>query len=383
MRRLGPVALACLLVGLVAVPARADRRTDLEQLREAIEESRARVDQYEREERGLLEAVEALDRAAALLARDVAQARRRATAARNDHARVQAELAEASSRLAKTRRALSGRAVALYRAGELGAVRLLFSSGGLPEFLSRVAALRRLLGLDAELLERHRVASAELAEAELRARDAATRLSDAEEKLRQRSDELAGERARKRVLVRRLHADRTRERSALVELEKAARALEETLERLGEEEAPGGQPAGPPFAALRRRLDPPVDAPVVRGFGRLVDPEFLTETFHSGLLYAVPLGTPVQAVAAGRVRFAGWFRGYGKLVILDHGDGYFSVSGHLEEIEVAVGDAVAARQTVGRAGETGSLAGPRLYFEIRREAEALDPAEWLRPAGAR
>ena len=118
-------------------------------------------------------------------------------------------------------------------------------------------------------------------------------------------------------------------------------------------------------------------------FGRVVDAELLTETFHSGLLFEAPLGTPVEAVAAGRVRFAGWFRGYGQLVILDHGDGYFSVSGHLDSLEVAVGDAVQARHAIGRVGETGTLAGPRLYFEIRRGGEPLDPADWLRMPGAR
>jgi septal ring factor EnvC (AmiA/AmiB activator) len=100
------------------------------------------------------------------------------------------------------------------------------------------------------------------------------------------------------------------------------------------------------------------------------------------VVYEVPLGTPVRAVAAGVVRFAGWFQGYGRMVILDHGGGYFTVSGHLERVDVERGDAVAAGEVFGSAGETGSLAGPRLYFEIRRGGEPLDPAEWLPAAPA-
>jgi septal ring factor EnvC (AmiA/AmiB activator) len=83
------------------------------------------------------------------------------------------------------------------------------------------------------------------------------------------------------------------------------------------------------------------------------------------------------------VRFAGWFRGYGKIVILDHGSAWYTVSGHLDEIDVAVGDAVARGAPIGRVGDTGSLAGPQLYFEIRRGGEALDPADWLRGGGGR
>ncbi len=135
---------------------------------------------------------------------------------------------------------------------------------------------------------------------------------------------------------------------------------------------------GPPFPSLRRRLDPPVKGPIVRSFGREVDEEFKTETFHSGIVIDAPMGTPVAAVSAGRVRFAGWFRGYGRIVILDHADNWFTVSGHLDELDVVLGDEVKARQTLGRVGETGSLTGSQLYFEIRRGAEAQDPADWLR-----
>jgi septal ring factor EnvC (AmiA/AmiB activator) len=78
------------------------------------------------------------------------------------------------------------------------------------------------------------------------------------------------------------------------------------------------------------------------------------------------------------VRFAGWFRGFGRIVILDHGDDYFSVSGHLSEMAVAVGDRVGRGAVIGAVGDTGSLSGPQLYFEIRRGGEALDPREWLR-----
>jgi septal ring factor EnvC (AmiA/AmiB activator) len=87
-------------------------------------------------------------------------------------------------------------------------------------------------------------------------------------------------------------------------------------------------------------------------------------------------------VAAGRVRFAGWFHGYGRMVILDHGGGYFSVSGHLDQVSVENGQLVPAGAVLGTVGETGSLAGPRLYFEIRKGGDALDPREWLEPSGA-
>jgi septal ring factor EnvC (AmiA/AmiB activator) len=371
------------LVALVAaaLPARAGREEDLALVRRAIEESRTRVEAYEREQRGLLVALEALDRTGQLLEREVASVGRRAEAAKQESATLAAEAAGAERRVASTRRALGGRANALYRAGELGSLRLLFSSGGLREFLGRVQLLRRLVARDAELLARHRAATTALAEKHEAARASAARLAGLLRELSERRGQLDEERAAKRRRVARLYGDRARERAALAELETAARALEATVAGLGDAGGGAPAPAGPPFAALRLHLEPPVEAEIALDFGRVVDREFKTQTFQSGVVFAAPAGAPVHAVAAGRVRYAGWFQGYGRLVILDHGGGYYTVSGHLAEISVGVGDGVAQGAPIGTVGDSGSLSGPRLYFEIRRGGEALDPREWLAPRG--
>jgi septal ring factor EnvC (AmiA/AmiB activator) len=257
---------------------------------------------------------------------------------------------------------------------------VLFASGGVQEFLARFSALHLLAGRDAELLERRRIQATALFFARGRAREAAEASERAASEARERSRELAAERAARRRLVTRLHGDRTRERAGLVELEKAARALEETLANLQGGSELAAALTGPAFASLKHTLPPPVDAPISRRFGRVVDDEFFTETFRKGVEYDAPLGTPVRAVALGVVRFAGWFRGFGRMLILDHGDGFFTVSGHLSTMKVAVGDRVPAGTVIGAVGDTGSLSGPQLHFEIRRGRDPVDPAEWLRTA---
>src|SRR5262249_7357664 len=154
------------LVALVAaaLPARAGREEDLALVRRAVREGRAPRDAYERGQRGLLAALESLDQTAQVLEREVASAGRRAEAAGRESAALGAEAAAAEQRVPATRHALAGRAAALYRAGELGSLRLLFSSGGLREFLGRMQLLRRLVARDAELLAQHRAATAALAE---------------------------------------------------------------------------------------------------------------------------------------------------------------------------------------------------------------------------
>ncbi len=377
-----PLCAALLLAA--ALPAAADREEDLERLRRAIDERRERVAVYESEERGLLAALDAIERAAELLEREVVRTRRRADAARAELERAESEAAQNARRLARTERAMSRRAVALYKAGELGAMPVLFSAGDLRDFLSKVQTLRRLLVHDADLLARHRAQSRALEASRERAERAARESRAAQQAAAQRAVELEEERGHKRAIVARLRGDRARERAALIEFETAARALEETVAALpGAREGSAERLSGPRFETLRGRLEPPVSGPVARGFGRVVDRHFLTETFRKGVEFEAPAGSVVRAVAAGRVRLAGRFRGYGNLVILDHGERYFSVSAHLSRIDVSVGELVAAGDALGLVGDSGSLSGPRLYFEVRRGSTALDPAEWLSSLGTR
>jgi len=373
-----------LTLAALAAPAHAveDRAARLERLKRAIEERRARVEAFESEQRGLLDALEAADRAVAAAADETAHNEREVAAAEDAERAAAARLPALEEKLARTRGAMAGRVVALYKTGELGPAQLLFAAQSLRELLERVRALSLLLEHDRLLVSRARTEQADLDAARREAIATGERAERALAELAERRRELAAERNEKQRLLARVRGDRAREAAALGELEEAAQALEQTLAELGEAPEPMPElPAGPPFPSLRGRLPAPVDAPIVRGFGRQVDAQFLTQVFHKGVDFGAERGTEVQAVAAGVVRFAGWFRGYGRMVILDHGDRFFTVHGHLDELRVEVGDAVEAGRVLGTVGDTGSLEGPRLYFEVREGGQAVDPRAWLRGGG--
>lgn len=97
-----------------------------------------------------------------------------------------------------------------------------------------------------------------------------------------------------------------------------------------------------------------------------------------GLLIAASLGTPVRAVADGNVVFAEWMTGYGLILIVDHGNGYLSLYAHNESLLRDVGAAVKRGDAVARVGNSGGLAQPALYFELRRNGQPVDPGSWLR-----
>ncbi len=377
MKRRALAALALLLAPSLPVGAESAREQELEALRLAIEQRKQRIEAFETEQKGLLEALEAIDQAVAAVEEIAARREREAAEAESSARALESRLPDLEARLERTRKAMSARAVALYKTGELGPAQLVFASQSLRELLDRVDVLGKLLAHDRLLYARFAAEQQALDAARGEATAAVQRRDDARAELATRRAEAAEERATKQTLLATIQSDDARERAALDELEAAARALEEKIAALGSEEATPAPAPSVPFASLRGNLPAPVDAEVVRRFGREVDAEFHTQVFHKGVDFGALLGTPVRAVAGGTVRFAGWFRGYGRMVIVDHGERFYTVSGHLDALRVEAGNVVAAGEPIGTVGDTGSLSGPRLYFEIREGSQAVDPLAWF------
>jgi len=392
---IGLVGLCVLALGgtlsAVAPAAAADREGELEGLREKIEKSRERVTGHEASERAILDELEEVDQRLNEVTRARDKARRDVGDARTRLEGVRPRLEQAQTELARTQRALAARAVALYRGGEIGPVRVLFAAHSLPELMARAGALRMLVRHDADLVARFSGERDRLTAFESEARSLVAEREEATTRLTGLVGSLDRERRSKSAILSRVRHDRTAERRLLVELEQAAQALEATVRALASESAnkgarksggsDGSGSGGVPGDALdgleRGAVLAPVDARIAQRFGRVVDPEFQTETLRNGVDFAAQAGRPVRSVARGIVRFAGWFRGYGRIVIIDHGDAYHSVSGHLDEIHVQVDDVVLPGEPIGTVGETGSLTGPSLYFELRHSGTPIDPVPWL------
>ena len=366
---------ACVLVALGTGPAQAEGSAELERLREAVANSRERVEKNVAAERSLLGDLEGLDRRLARIDEDLIGAQARAAKAETTLGRIEGERFETGERLSRGRAAMGRRVAALYKTGETGSVRVLFSSESPWDWLSRASTLRALIDYDRRLLASTLEASQDLRRMGQAAETAAEERDRALEAVAGRHELLARERVEKRELLARVRLDGDRERALLSESESAARALESALERMSRQR--GRAPDRGGLAARKGRLKAPVSASVRAPFGRVTDPRFGTQTFRKGVEFDADRGVSVRAVALGEVRYADWFRGYGRMVILDHGEGYFSVYGHLDRIGVRVGQWVNESQAVGVVGDTGSLEGPGLYFELRRGSQPLDPSQWL------
>jgi len=171
--------------------------------------------------------------------------------------------------------------------------------------------------------------------------------------------------------------------AAIRELEAASAQLQGLINRLEKElqekaKAKTFVPSARGFGALRGKLRFPVRGKILSTFGKNENPKFNTFTVQKGIEIEAPLGAGIRAVHDGRVLYSDWFKGYGKILIIDHGEGYYTLSGHASALLKAVGEEVRAGDVVALVGDTGSLKGPCLYFEIRQRGKPLDPLVWLR-----
>lgn len=187
---------------------------------------------------------------------------------------------------------------------------------------------------------------------------------------------LETQRAAREALLAELDGRLKDQQARLAAVGKDEKGLLELIERLRDvfADIPRQLVGAEPFRSLRGRLDWPLRGKVQTAFGASDE----SGRRSAGLLIAAPAGAPVRAVAHGRVAFADWLKGYGLLLIVDHGDGYMSLYGNNEALLKEVGDWVRAGDAIASSGASGGQKSPGLYFELREQGKPLDPRGWLK-----
>lgn len=383
MRRAALALLVAFAGALAAQPAEdRDRRV---QEREAAQ----KLDAVRAEIRALTAAQRALEGERGEAAKAVREADQAVDAEARALRGIDAELAaqqetlqrlEASKRtleqgLRRQREALAQLLRSAYALGRHEQLRLLLAQDRLDE-LARVLAYHRYFqrdrGARIEALLGELRELAELGRRVLAQREALGQTRLAQE---QRLIDLESQRSERRTLLATLEARFDDARSRLAALGRDERALEQLLASLRDvfADIPKQVDAARPFAQRRGALRRPLEGKLLAAYGaRLPDGRA-----SQGWLLGASAGTPVLAVAPGRVAFADWLKGYGLIVILDHGDGYMSLYAQNDSLMREAGEWVSAGEALAGVGSSGGQAEPALYFELRRNGAPVDPKGWF------
>ena len=392
----GRAALVVLLLVTASLPAWGQKRDDsiqserkkLEQTHKQLREEREKAADARRRETSLLAELEQIDRRLADKGRDVARIDARVRGVQTEIHSLGGEIQKLETWRGGQQEALARRLRVLYKIHNQGAALPLILGGD--DVTTRATVIRQLgslTALDARLISEYRLTSDSLADR--RGREDARRqeLATLRAEATREQAEIDHDAAKRRALLARVRDERAYHERMVGELTEASRRLEafirdlqakqRRLARVPPPRAPGETPSVG-FGELRGRLPWPASGRILTAFGAQVHPRFGTKTFRNGVDIEASEGTDVAAVYAGHVVFTGWFKGYGNLIILDHGHEYYTLYAHVADILVKEGDDVRQAQRIGTVGNTGSLAGPRLYFEVRYQGKPQDPEQWLR-----
>jgi septal ring factor EnvC (AmiA/AmiB activator) len=272
-----------------------------------------------------------------------------------------------SKGMERTKEELFSRLIALYKMERIPVEGFLLVSQSYVDLLRIDKFLRIIIDYDARLIEtyRYQVALKERYQEELTQDQfqCQRNISEIERKKR----EITKVSVEKRALLKSIQNQKVVYHKLLVELGERVKELQAFINKLEREKSLLAYGKSR-YEGFKGKLSPPVQGKVISLF---------KEKGQNGIEIKAPMGAEIRAVLSGKVLYADWFKGFGNIVIIDHGDHTFTVSGYCSELLKKPGDDVSQGEAIALVGSAGSLKGPCLYFEIRHHGKPQDPMEWL------
>jgi septal ring factor EnvC (AmiA/AmiB activator) len=388
--------LILLLISLAAAPAAAappepggaaepgsaeSLRQEVDKLQRDIVEREAGLERFDRREEGVLNALDSTEQALQLNRRKAAQLKSELGALEEKISSTESAVEDLNRRIRAHQGYLSRRLVALYKTAWLGTLHFLASAESMVEALQRQKALERIVAHDQQVQESLSAYQDELGGLHQRLSDYQREKQQCMAEYQVRIQAIGREKAKRETLLARIRSQRETERVAIEQLKESALALEEQIRKLSVQPPAGTRTEALParaFSDAKGLLILPVKGKIVKLFGPYTLPKVNVQAIHNGITIAADRGEPVRAVHGGRVLFADWVKGYGNVIIIDHGNHYYSVYAHLEEFFRDVNQTVEPGDVIATVGDSGAMGTAGLYFELRHHGRPINPLEWCK-----
>ncbi len=291
---------------------------------------------------------------------------------------VQKKIPPLKARLEKEKESVSQVLVTLYKFGDMSYLDFLFQAADVTDLMSESKHLSLLAQYQENIILSFKQTLNELKEAQERIEEKKQEISGLLSQSQTKKMDLESQERKNRALIQRINQDKKTHLKTLDELKIRAEQFQKLINQLIREKT------SLPFTVIplyekKGSLQWPVQGKVVTTFGIEQHPTFKTKTENNGIEISTEKNSTISAIHPGKVVYADYFQGfYGNLIILDHGLSYYSMYGHCSDFKVQKGDIVRAGQPIAVVGDTGSLKGIALYFQINFKTDPLNPLQWLR-----
>jgi murein hydrolase activator len=371
-----------LLVTSVALGAAAPDR-DLDGLRKKIAREKKNLAEIKIKEGSTLRSLGKVESELGRRSRDLRMTKTELSSTARTLASARVETEKIAQALRQRRTALQNRAEALYRwQRNANALPMLedmeFAARLVKHYLQAALAYDQASAVQLTAAnQRQEIVQQELAEKVSQLDLQGQRLGEARQAVHREAE-------KKRLVLASLRREKESRSQALRDMEAAAERLARMLDQMSRRgvakpnETPRDGFTGGGLDPLRGKLDWPVNGQVSAPFGKQKHPEFAAEIVRKGIDIDAPSGDAIRAVEKGLIVYAGPFSGYGNMMIIDHGERYYTIYGHLGEILKKKGDTVARGEILARVGDGTARSGAKVYFEMRKDGRSVDPLVWLR-----
>lgn len=365
-----PVAFS----GAAGIPGSENKKDQIKQLETDLSREKEQYLKFDLKEKNILEKLSSLDKAVAEKRRLMGELREKIRLNKNELRGQQKILSQQKHTLMKLEERMSKRLVSFYKYTKRGYGQILATSRDLNQLRRRMKYLKVFMNEDYGTMQ-------QMADEQLKykhelylTREKIAEINSMEKLERSKLLSIKKDVEKKVILLTKIHKEKEFYETAVKELELAAQLLKKTLLKL-ERNQEKRKPLPSGFADLKGRLPPPFDGNIVRQ-DKKVRAEIVNT--HKGVYIEGPLGAEVKAIFAGRVDFSGRLKGYGEIIVINHGSRFFTISAHLLQRIREEGEMVDKGDVIGLLGQIDSRKGPRFYFEIRKAGANLDPLRWLK-----
>lgn len=287
---------------------------------------------------------------------------------------VEADISALQKKLDRRRQWMKRRLRYMYMHGQAeDAVVVLATSESFSQFLRRWRYMEAMASYERKVVEDYKGDLADFRRKQDELEGLRARLKKERDRVEKTMESLELKKRQKAVILASVRREKAANEKMLHDLKAASADLLKIIR-----ESERTRYLGTGFRRLKGSLPWPVDGRVAIPYGTQKDLRFNTPIFRNGIYIEAPEGSVARAVHGGKVVFAEWFKGYGDLVIVNHGGGYHSLYANLSEIFLKAGDIIDTNTEVGRVGDSSTFNKSALYFEIRYKGKPLDPAQWLK-----
>jgi len=401
-RRVVLLLLVALFAGQVSAQAQEEqsreKRSKLESLKQLLGLKRNEYQQIQGQEQQLVAELERLEHDLKIYQEQLDEQKTQLTAHQKKLADIERRLKEMESAQTQKKAAIAKRLRAIYKMGDLGYLTPLLAVSSTAEVQQHIKYLQIISDSDRQLLNDTEITMHTIREEQTKLQQQREETLSVQKTIAEQQKQIRAQQKEKEKLLAKIMTDKQQYAALIQRLEGSAGELQTFLTDLDKQRAAEAKKPTPApkagaeivfpenpqsvmesyaahFRANKGKLLWPVEGKIITEFGPLRIGD--TYTTSNGVDIQAPRGTPFYSVFKGTVMFAGWFKNYGKIVIVDHGGNFLSLYAHADEIGVKVGQKIETRQELGKVGDTGSMKGTSLHFEVRVNGTPENPKQWL------